>query len=644
MTAIVRKALSSLALVLALAAAACGTAETVEIDLGSGTRFLPLVVDALNDAGRDPSVVVTADGRPVVAYFGFADTLAEGEVAAPRPIGAPSVPAVLLATVNADGVWSRGAIVMQASIPNVKIAFAPAIDEAVKDLTPGTVTGLDLAIDRNGGLHATWGSAGGLWYASGSSDPASTTPWTVEKVAESPPAGLAIAVDAAGDPWLSYLSGGAVFVATRSADGWTVRSISPAATDCVDGCATDVTGLGDGVAVAFTDADGALTVGRPDATTGLGNGFRGWAFDAIGAGSGPSLAADGEALVVGYATTDAGRAVVLAPSGTVTELLAGADGAPSIGVDAAGTVTAAWQDASTGIGLATGGSSATLARVATGDVGNAERPTVAVAADGSASFVSWYDPRNTDLLVGVYAGAEIAFALPSPTVGPMETTGGPMPPTDCIDAADGVVSVVAAGVAFTDGSCIRVAADAPFTISFDNRDPAASVGQHNIAIFRSANDLADPLFRGDLVSGPAVVDYAVDALPAGQYFYHCDVHPTMTGAVIAEGAGGAGGDGGDGGGSATATTIAAMGLAFDASALSFPADTGVTLTLDNQDAGVPHNVAIYAGPTDLATPLFRGDLVTGPMVIDYTIPALTAGTYYFQCDVHPTMNGTVTVA
>ena len=95
---------------------------------------------------------------------------------------------------------------------------------------------------------------------------------------------------------------------------------------------------------------------------------------------------------------------------------------------------------------------------------------------------------------------------------------------------------------------------------------------------------------------------------------------------------------------AAATTIAAMGLAFDTSALSFPADTGVTLTLDNQDAGVPHNVAIYAGPTDLATPLFRGDLVTGPMVIDYTIPALTAGTYYFQCDVHPTMNGTVTVA
>ena len=137
-------------------------------------------------------------------------------MAAPRPIGAPSVPAVLLATVDADGVWTRGAIVMQASIPNVQIAFAPAIDESVKDLSPGTVTGLDLAIDGSGGLHAVWGSSEGLWYASGSSDPRSTMPWVVEKVEESPPTGLALAVDATGAPWLSYVSGGAVFVGAWS--------------------------------------------------------------------------------------------------------------------------------------------------------------------------------------------------------------------------------------------------------------------------------------------------------------------------------------------------------------------------------------------------------------------------------------------
>ena len=645
MTPIVRKSLWSLALTLALAATACGSAEMVQIDLGSGTRFVPLVVDALNDAGRDPAVVVTPEGRPIVAYFGFGDALEEGEVAAPRPIGAPSVPAVLLATVDAEGVWTRGAIVMQASIPNVQIAFAPAIDESVKDLSPGTVTGLDLAIDGSGGLHAVWGSSDGLWYASGSSDPRSTMPWVVEKVEESPPTGLALAVDATGAPWLSYVSGGAVFVGARGADGWVIRSVSPSATDCDGGCATDIAPIRGGVAVAFTDPKGELSVGRPDSVKGLANGFQGWRFDAVAeTGSAPSLAASGDTLVVGYRSESGGHVASVSTAGLVTDLFDAEGGAAVVAADAGGIVTASWQDPVLGIGLASGPVAGPLTRVVTTAVGVAEHPSVAAVADGSATFVSWYDPANTDLFVGVYGGADLAFALPSPTVGPMQTSGAPMPPTNCTDAVDGKVTVVAQGVAFTDGSCIRVVADEPFTISFDDRDPAASVGQHNIAIFKSANDLANPLFRGDLVTGPAIAEYAVGALAAGQYYFHCDVHPTMTGTVIAEAAGSGGGGTGGAGGGSTSTTITAMGLAFDTNALSFPANTPVTLTLDNQDPGVPHNVAIYPSSTDLMTPLFRGDLDTGVATITYDIPALKPGTYYFHCDVHPTMNGTVTVA
>ena len=56
------------------------------------------------------------------------------------------------------------------------------------------------------------------------------------------------------------------------------------------------------------------------------------------------------------------------------------------------------------------------------------------------------------------------------------------------------------------------------------------------------------------------------------------------------------------------------------------------------------SVAIYPSSTDLMTPLFRGGLDTGVATITYDIPALMPGTYYFHCDVHPTMNGTVTVA
>ncbi len=33
--------------------------------------------------------------------------------------------------------------------------------------------------------------------------------------------------------------------------------------------------------------------------------------------------------------------------------------------------------------------------------------------------------------------------------------------------------------------------------------------------------------------------------------------------------------------------------------------------------------------------------MTGPATAEYAVPPLPAGEYYFQCDVHPTMNGTV---
>ena len=41
--------------------------------------------------------------------------------------------------------------------------------------------------------------------------------------------------------------------------------------------------------------------------------------------------------------------------------------------------------------------------------------------------------------------------------------------------------------------------------------------------------------------------------------------------------------------------------------------------------------------------LFKGEIVTGPVVVDYAVPALAAGTYPFVCTVHPNMIGTLTV-
>ena len=109
-------------------------------------------------------------------------------------------------------------------------------------------------------------------------------------------------------------------------------------------------------------------------------------------------------------------------------------------------------------------------------------------------------------------------------------------------------------------------------------------------------------------------------------------------------AGGGGGGGGGGEQSGAAESLTASNLAFDRDQLTFVGATAsgeVTISFDNQDSGVPHNVSIYQG--DQA--VFEGEIITGPDSIDYTFPAPPPGEYEFRCDVHPTtMVGTASVA
>jgi plastocyanin len=96
----------------------------------------------------------------------------------------------------------------------------------------------------------------------------------------------------------------------------------------------------------------------------------------------------------------------------------------------------------------------------------------------------------------------------------------------------------------------------------------------------------------------------------------------------------------------TTVTISAQNTAFDKDCLAAPAAQAFTIEFTNNDAGVPHNVDIYdrqggthlggAGPTEF---------FPGPGTTTYKVSPLDAGTYFFQCDVHPTaMFGTFVVA
>lgn len=92
----------------------------------------------------------------------------------------------------------------------------------------------------------------------------------------------------------------------------------------------------------------------------------------------------------------------------------------------------------------------------------------------------------------------------------------------------------------------------------------------------------------------------------------------------------------------TAPIISASSAAsFEQSEVVVAAGKPLTLTFDNKNTGVPHNVAIYDGPS-LGKTLFAGEIVTGPKQIVYNVPALPAGSYYFNCQVHANMHGTIT--
>ena len=213
--------------------------------------------------------------------------------------------------------------------------------------------------------------------------------------------------------------------------------------------------------------------------------------------------------------------------------------------------------------------------------------------------------------------------------------------------------ITAENLAF-DVQTIDLVAGEKTTITFQNNDANTP---HNISIYEDES-AAKSLFTGDLVTGVKSIEYDIPALDAGSYYFHCDVHPdTMFGTVtVAEGGGGgpppSGGPSGGGEpppsgsgappGGGGGTTVTASGLAFDVSDLSLPAGQPSTITFDNEDEGIPHNIAIYTD-SSASDSLFTGEVVTGVATKEYDVPPLDAGSYYFHCDIHPTMSGTVTV-
>jgi plastocyanin len=130
------------------------------------------------------------------------------------------------------------------------------------------------------------------------------------------------------------------------------------------------------------------------------------------------------------------------------------------------------------------------------------------------SYPTMGDPFSAGVLP---AGAE-------PTVAP--TSASTAPAATC-EPNGTALSITGQNLTFST-NCLAVPAAMDFTIALDNKDPGVP---HNISIYTDSS-AAHALFTGSLVTGPASTTYTVPGLPAGEYFFRCDVHPSMNGTFI----------------------------------------------------------------------------------------------------------------
>jgi plastocyanin len=86
--------------------------------------------------------------------------------------------------------------------------------------------------------------------------------------------------------------------------------------------------------------------------------------------------------------------------------------------------------------------------------------------------------------------------------------------------------------------------------------------------------------------------------------------------------------------------LSAANLVFDASVIQAPAGEAFTIHFTNDDTA-PHNISIYV--QEGGDEIVVGDIIDGGQTTDTAVPALEPGTYYFKCDLHPEMEGTVVV-
>ncbi|MEP6476813.1 MAG: hypothetical protein ABJC60_06040 [Actinomycetota bacterium] len=538
----------ALLLALALVGAACGEPPSGEIDFGSGRQFVPQIADSTDDVGLGAAIALDADGVPFISYFGFPARLAEGEIPVGRPVGAPFVPAVLIASQR-DGVWNRGAVAMDRDAPAlVSVPFGPDTVETLSTATPDNTNGTDVAVGADGTMHVVWAAADGIWYAGG------TDSFAAEKVishlpplSQAGPLGWpAVAVDGDGNPWVAATvtapgGGQEVVAATSHGGGWDVQTVAELA--ACGGCPQpERTGIAvgpDGPVVVYADPAGqAVMAARLQG--------RSWISEVVeagadGAGISATTGKDGTLYAAYYADRQTVRVATSDGKGwaarDVATVGSGKADGQSTGVAVAddGTVYLTYVDPGASSVVLTsaedGGGFEPIPTIATE---GGQWPAVDVTPDGATVSLAWYDPQVQDLAYATFADSGgLVLAAPSPTFVPSQAPGaGSGCTADTTKPVTDVTVVAAPGAQASnfEQTCVVVPAGQEVSITFDNQDPGQ---MHNLSGYTDSS-AADQLFTsGPFAPGPETQGPApFGPFDEGTYYFQCDVHPTTMNGIF----------------------------------------------------------------------------------------------------------------
>ncbi|HEX9635537.1 MAG TPA: plastocyanin/azurin family copper-binding protein [Candidatus Limnocylindria bacterium] len=143
-------------------------------------------------------------------------------------------------------------------------------------------------------------------------------------------------------------------------------------------------------------------------------------------------------------------------------------------------------------------------------------------------------PRRPASPLAGLAALAIALVACSSGVSTTPSPSGAQPPADCARVdAEGVITLSVDNLEFS-APCMVATAGEAFTIRFTNNEEMP----HNVAAYRDSTK-ANEIYRGEIITGPdQSLDYPIEALDAGTYYFDCTVHPgDMNGALFVVAAG-----------------------------------------------------------------------------------------------------------